>query len=106
MPKPLYICYMNAVQIQNLARPVLEHASIKKAYLFGSAARGENTPKSDLDILVELNPLKPMGLIEFIKLQMTLEGVFQTKVDLVSTDGLSPHIAPFIHRDKILIYEA
>jgi predicted nucleotidyltransferase len=47
-----------------------------------------------------------VGLIEFIKIQMKLEEAFHTRVDLISSDGLSPHIRPFIEKDKMLIYEA
>jgi len=88
------------------AKQVLAKAPILKAYLFGSTARGENKSNSDLDILVEIDPDRPIGLIEFIKLQLKLQEVFNARVDLVSSDGLSPYISPFVNKDKILIYEA
>lgn len=92
--------------IQNIAQQVFLHSPVRRAYLFGSAARGEALPGSDLDILVELDTTRLVGLVEYIKIQMQLEEALHTKVDLVSADGISPYIAPFIHQDKKLIYEA
>ncbi len=79
---------------------------IKKAFLFGSNARNEATDDSDVDILVELDSNKMIGMIEYIKIINGLEEIFNKKVDLVTTDGVSPYIKPFIDNEKILIYEA
>ena len=77
---------------------------VKKAYLFGSYARDEADLDSDLDILVELDHSQPIGM-KFFAYQTELEDLLHKKVDLVSSQGLSRHIQPFIDRDKILIYE-
>lgn len=79
---------------------------IRKAYIFGSAVRGELTPQSDSDILVELDSTQLIGMIEYIKIMEGLEKLLGRKVDLVATDGLSPYIKPRIDREKLLIYEA
>ncbi len=79
---------------------------IRRAYLFGSAARNELTPQSDIDILVELDSTQLIGMIEYIKIMEGLEMRLGRKVDLVATDGLSPYIKPIIDREKLLIYEA
>lgn len=77
---------------------------VKKAYLFGSAARDEATAESDIDILVELDHTKPIGM-QFFIYQSDLEELLQKRVDLVANEGLSRHVKPFIDKDKILIYE-
>jgi predicted nucleotidyltransferase len=77
---------------------------IKKAYLFGSYARNEADSKSDIDIMVELDYNKPIGM-KFFTYHEELEELLQKKVDLVSTDGISRHVRPFVDKDKILIYE-
>jgi len=64
---------------------------VKKIGIFGSFARGEERPESDIDILVEFMPGKKtfdnyMGLKNF------LESLFNRKVDLVTYEGLKPHI--------------
>ncbi|MCK6612170.1 MAG: nucleotidyltransferase domain-containing protein [Bacteroidia bacterium] len=53
--------------------------------IFGSYARNQQTPDSDIDILVEFN--KPIGM-EFIDLAEELEKILSQKVDLVSKRGL------------------
>lgn len=77
---------------------------VKKAYLFGSSARNEAGKNSDIDILVELDHSKPIGM-KFFVYHQELEELLKVKVDLVSTEGLSKYIKPFIDKDKILIYE-
>ncbi len=77
---------------------------VKKAFLFGSRARNEATAKSDIDILVELDHSKPIGM-QFFAYQQDLEELLHKKVDLISTEGVSRHIQPYIDKDKILIYE-
>ena len=77
---------------------------VKKAYLFGSYARDEADMDSDLDILVELDHSQPIGM-KFFAYQSELQDLLHKKVDLVSSQGLSRHVQPFIDRDKILIYE-
>lgn len=77
---------------------------IKKAYLFGSYARNEANRNSDIDILLELDYEKPIGM-KFFGYQAELENLLNMKVDLVTTDGLSKYVKPLIDRDKILIYE-
>ena len=97
---------MNFEIIKSKVQLVFNGKPIKKAFLFGSYARMENDSNSDLDILVELDEGKIIGMIEYIKIIQELENVFQTKVDLVTTDGLSKYLAPFVELEKKLIYEA
>ena len=63
---------------------------IRSLALFGSVARGEATPASDLDILVEFE--RPVGLSAFIALEASLAGLTGRRVDLVSRAALKPHI--------------
>ena len=77
---------------------------VKRAYLFGSHAKNEAKNESDLDILVELDYSEPIGM-KFFGFQADLEDLLNIKVDLLTTDGLSKYVKPFIDRDKILIYE-
>lgn len=78
-------------------RPVL------KAYLFGSYVRGEADMQSDIDILVDLDHTKTIGL-QFIQMKLDLEKILNSKVDLVSSNGLSKYIKPIIDGEKQLIY--
>lgn len=68
--------------------PLLKANSVARAGLFGSAARGEMTPESDVDLLVDLQ--KKASLFEFIALKQKLEDVLGRKVDLVAYDAIKP----------------
>jgi len=78
-------------------RPVL------KAYLFGSFARGQADNESDIDILVDLDYSEKIGL-QFIQMKLDLEKLLNSKVDLVSSAGLSKYIQPIIDMEKRVIY--
>jgi predicted nucleotidyltransferase len=78
-------------------RPVL------KAYLFGSYVNGKANNESDIDILVDLDYSQRIGL-GFVQMQIDLENLLKTKVDLVSSNSLSKYIKPYIDKEKELIY--
>jgi len=85
-------------------KSVLKNKPVQKAYLFGSTARADETVDSDVDILVELDYSKPIGL-EFIKMKLQLEDILMREVDLLTTKSISKHIQSFIDQEKVLIYE-
>ncbi len=58
--------------------------------LFGSVARDEAGPDSDVDILIELG--RPMGLFDLGRIQIRLEEILGQKVDLVMPEGLRPRL--------------
>ena len=76
-------------------RADLHQRGVKSLAVFGSMARGEATPDSDIDVLVEFS--RPVGLFEFIRLKMYLENLTGRSVDLVTPDALRPAM-----RDDIL----
>jgi predicted nucleotidyltransferase len=76
---------------------------VLKAYLFGSYARGMADGNSDIDILVDLDYSQRIGL-QFIKMKLDLEKLLNSKVDLVSSNGLSKYIKPKVDVEKSLIY--
>ncbi len=90
---------------RKLLRHYFRNRPIRRAYIFGSYARGTAVREnSDLDILVELDYSKPIGM-KFFSYQMELEDLLKKKVDLISAEGLSKHVKPFVDEDKVLIYE-
>jgi len=78
---------------------------VKRAYLFGSAARGEHGSESDIDILVDLDYENGADFFAFIDMQDDLTEILGTRVDLVSSNGLSSYIKPQLDQEKQLIYE-
>jgi len=77
---------------------------VLKAWLFGSFARGEETPLSDVDILVLLDNSQPIGL-KFFGMWNDLEMLLDRKVDLVTEGSLAEFARESVEHDKILIYE-
>lgn len=65
--------------------------------LFGSAARGEERPDSDLDLLVDI--AEDCGFGDYLELVEELERLFGRRVDIVTRRGLSPHFRPFIESE-------
>lgn len=88
---------LETIQSYFRTRPVL------KAYLFGSYVRGEADNQSDIDILVDLDYSQRIGL-QFVQMKLDLEGLLHSKVDLVSSNGLSTYIKPIVDKEKQLIY--
>ena len=77
---------------------------VVKAWIFGSFARGEETPTSDVDILVVLDHSQPIGL-KFYGMWNDLESILDRSVDLVTENSLADFARESVERDKILIYE-
>jgi uncharacterized protein len=77
------------------ARPELGAMGVRSLDLFGSVARGEASPDSDVDLLVEFD--RPIGLFHFFRVQHRLEEILGTRVDLVMRDAVKPQL-----RDRIL----
>src|SRR5258708_39542508 len=75
-----------------------------KAYVFGSYSRNEADHDSDVDILVDLDYTKHIGL-GFVTMQSDLQQKLKKKIDLISSKAVSKYLQPFIEQDKVLIYE-
>jgi len=79
---------------------------VKQLSLFGSFARAEQTPSSDIDILVEFLPQHTLDLFDLGHLATELAFLLGRPVDLVSKNGINPRIAPHILRDARLLNAA
>lgn len=77
---------------------------VVKAWLFGSFARGEETPLSDVDLLVQLDYTKLDGF-GFFGMWSELEHLLDRRVDLVTENSLADFARESVERDKQLIYE-
>jgi predicted nucleotidyltransferase len=74
---------------------------VKTIGVFGSYVRGEQKRQSDVDLLVEFE--EPVGLFEFMDLEMYLTDLLGVKVDLVSKKALKPHIGERILKEVAMI---
>lgn len=88
--------------IKEAILPVLVSHQIKRAGIFGSAATGEATDESDIDILIELDT--KIGLLEFIGIKHKLEALLGKKVDLVEYAALKSRLRERILAEEIQVY--
>jgi hypothetical protein len=72
--------------------------------LFGSVARGENTPDSDVDVLVRFG--KPISLLTLVRLERELAEALGRDVDLLTEAAVSPYLRERIEREKEVLFDA
>jgi len=96
---------MNREQIFSLISQnrqlILEQYGVKHLYLFGSYARDEAMPVSDVDFLVEFS--RPTGLFGLASLQLFLEDLLDKKVDIGTPQSLKPYIREEVEKDVLLV---
>ncbi len=80
----------------------LNKQGAKKIAVFGSYARGEAKPDSDIDVLVEFSPRK--SLLEFVRIERELSEALGIKVDLLTEKAISPYLIDDIKRQMKVIY--
>jgi uncharacterized protein len=85
-------------------RDDLQARGVRHAALFGSVARGEAGPESDIDILIELDPAAKFDVFEYAGLKMYIEELFVGPVDVVNRDALKAHLRPSIGADVIYAF--
>jgi hypothetical protein len=73
-------------------------------YLYGSAARDELRPDSDVDLFVDYDREGSFSLIELIKLEEHLAGLLRREVDLTTRDGLHPLLRADIERSSVRVF--
>ena len=95
---------MSTQAMNNAIADYFKTQPVLKAWLFGSFARGEETPLSDVDLLVQLDYSKLDGF-GFFGMWGDLERLLNRSVDLVTVNSLEDFARESVERDKQLIYE-
>jgi predicted nucleotidyltransferase len=80
----------------------LRQRGVAHASVFGSAARGDDRPDSDIDIMVELEP--EVGILAFSEIRLHLSDLLGRLVDLMTPGGLKPFARPSALRDAIRVF--
>ena len=89
-------------EIKEKVAPILQSYGVNRASVFGSIARGEQTPASDIDMAVEIKA--DLGLFQFVQLKHQLEEALNKKVDLVEYSVIKPMLKDKILKEQIVIY--
>jgi predicted nucleotidyltransferase len=86
------------------SEPVLRARGVRHAALFGSRARGDDRPDSDIDIMIELDPAVRVTVFNYAGLKDYISGLFDAPVDVVNRDGLKPYVRPAATADAIYAF--
>lgn len=93
---------MNLAELRNYRSPILslmESYGAQNVRVFGSVARNEATPNSDIDLLVSLRP--GVSLFDIVSMQFAIEALLKQKVDILSEKGISPYIRDDVLKEAI-----
>ncbi len=88
--------------IKGLIVPILKSNDVEFAGIFGSYARGENKPNSDLDILVRFS--KPKSIFDLVGLEIEISERLGRKADIITEKYLHPYIRPQVSKDLKVFY--
>jgi len=88
--------------IKNLISPILKDNDVEFAGVFGSYARGENRPESDIDILVRFS--EPKSLFDLVGLEIELSEKLGRKVEIISEKYLHPYLHSQVSEDLKVFY--
>ena len=81
---------------------VKDRFGVRRMGLFGSVVRDEAGDQSDIDILIELDPAS-VSYWKYLDLEEHLQSLFPRKVEIVTTDGVSKYILPYISREVVWV---
>lgn len=94
----------SAIAVLRAHEADLRRRGVSRAALFGSIARGEGGPGSDVDILVEIDPAAPVDLYAYVGIIPFIAGLFSGPVDVANAETLKPHVRPSAERDAIYAF--
>ena len=95
---------MITYEMRNKLADYFKTQPVKKAWIFGSYARGEERPDSDVDILVSFDYSQRIGM-RYFRMALELEKLLGKQVDLVEDGQLMSFAYDTAEKDKRLIYE-
>ena len=90
-------------EIQSIVSRLAKQYGAERIYLFGSYARGDSTPASDIDLRIDKGSIRGFQLGGLL---LDLEDSFGIPVDLVPTSSLDQRFLDTIQKDEVLLYEA
>jgi hypothetical protein len=79
----------------------LQRRGVRHAAVFGSVARGDARDASDIDVLVDLDPDRPMGIFEYTRLKLYVGELLDGAGDVVNRKTLKPLLRDAIVREAV-----
>ena len=90
-------------EIRDVVSRLAAQYGAQRVYLFGSYARGDMTPASDIDLRIDKGAIRGLQMAGLL---VDLEDALGVPVDLISTCSLDPGFLSEIQKDEVLLYEA
>jgi predicted nucleotidyltransferase len=109
-PRGISPWYISFMKTQDVLATLRRHESELRARgvahvaVFGSVARGEHKPGSDLDLMIDVAPDAPLTVYGYVGLKEYIAGLFEGQVDVVTRDALKPYVRPAATADAIYAF--
>jgi uncharacterized protein len=84
--------------------PELRRRGVRHLAIFGSVARGDDRPDSDVDIAVEIEAGRSFSLIRMEETRLFLEEALQRRVDLGEIGNLRPHVRAAFEHERVPVF--
>jgi predicted nucleotidyltransferase len=82
----------------------LRRLGVSHAAVFGSVARGEAGAESDVDVLVDLDENRPMGIFEYARVKLYIDEILEGSSDVVNRRTLKPLLRANVLHDAIHVF--
>jgi predicted nucleotidyltransferase len=93
-----------AIEVLRRSENALRGRGVMHAALFGSLARGDSGPESDIDIMIEIDPNTSMTVFDYVDLKEYIADLFDGSVDVVNRDALKSRVRPAATADAIYAF--
>lgn len=94
---------MELATLKQKLRPLCIASNVKRLSVFGSVARGDEHPASDVDLIVQFR--NPIGMFELMDFEEQVKDLLARPVDLGTEASLHPLIRENVNKDSKIIYE-
>jgi predicted nucleotidyltransferase len=84
--------------------PELRRRGVRHLAVFGSVARGDDRPDSDVDVAVEIEADRSFSLIRMEETRLFLEDALRRRVDLGEVDSFRPRVRAAFERERVAIF--
>jgi predicted nucleotidyltransferase len=104
------LCYKSPINRQDIIdrlrqnERALRARGVVHAALFGSRARGDNGPDSDIDIMIDIEPEAHVSVYDYVGLKDYIASLFEGPVDVVNREGLKSYVRPAATADAVYAF--
>lgn len=102
-----YIFPMTREQVLDTLRAheaELRRLGVLHAALFGSLARGDAGPRSDIDVMIDFDPASSISMWDYVGIVQSIQALLPGKVDVVGRRGMNRHIRPHAEREAVYAF--